>query len=611
MKYLFLFTVGPVQGFIAQARKTMDLQAGSDILSHLILTGMLEVQNTYRSEIIFPFLLDNAEAASMPNKFLAKVEISEKEAKAMGENIEAVVRRKLQNVAGEAVNNMGLDKAGQAFLERFYEQVSAHLEVYWLFEPLTADKSYREAYETIEQNLGAIKNIRAFKQLPPNEDGRKCSVSGERDALVFSDYFDLPAFAYSNRIEQIRKETVLLGKGEGLSAIVATKRFFDRDNRFSSVAQIAALAFENEMHGTLTETAYKCFKHLFAEYEKWDGQFLFEENLSDNYLQKNGIEHKASSNEVLRQQLKKLRRQIKEDKLPEISSYYAMLTFDGDRMGATWTGDESIVKPNADLESFQKLLAERLYHFAQKAKEYLDNGRGQTVYAGGDDFTGFVNLHYLFDVLANLRRLYRKEVHDHLTAYLTEDVELSFSAGVCIAHYKNPLGEVVRSANKAQKYAKDEDGGGRNAFAIYLMKRSGEIQRATIPWGEDLENLKALRTCVELMQAGCFSNTFITALNVELTGLVGRKNRFSVDFSNFDQLIRLEISRLVKRSKIEKGLKEYVNRRRSQSERKIIADMEASIAQVFKFGEDSKVENFLHWLEIADFLNRQPDHHAN
>ena len=35
-QYLFLFTIGPVQGFIAQARKTRDLYAGSAILGEII-----------------------------------------------------------------------------------------------------------------------------------------------------------------------------------------------------------------------------------------------------------------------------------------------------------------------------------------------------------------------------------------------------------------------------------------------------------------------------------------------------------------------------------------------------------------------------------------------
>jgi len=35
-KYLFLFTISPVQSFIAQARKTKDLYDGSKLLTDLI-----------------------------------------------------------------------------------------------------------------------------------------------------------------------------------------------------------------------------------------------------------------------------------------------------------------------------------------------------------------------------------------------------------------------------------------------------------------------------------------------------------------------------------------------------------------------------------------------
>lgn len=34
-QFLFLFTIGPVRSFIARARKTQDLYAGSFLLSHL------------------------------------------------------------------------------------------------------------------------------------------------------------------------------------------------------------------------------------------------------------------------------------------------------------------------------------------------------------------------------------------------------------------------------------------------------------------------------------------------------------------------------------------------------------------------------------------------
>jgi CRISPR-associated protein Cmr2 len=412
----------------------------------------------------------------------------------------------------------------------------------------------------------------------------------------------------TNNIAQISKNPVIIGSGEGLSAVVAIKRFLNPNEKFPSIAEVTAKALEREMSGRITETAYQCYKNCFSA-EDWDGQFLFEENVTDRFLEKNEIVHKCSSNNVIREQLKKLKQKAKEDQLPSISSYYALLTFDGDRMGATWAGDEEYIREDADLKTFHNALSERLYHFAQKARKVLDNGKGQTIYAGGDDFSGFVNLHYLFEVMSELRSLYHKEVHKQLKEYLAEDAELSFSAGVCIAHYKNPLGEVVRFAHKAQDYAKSEKGGDRDAFAFYLMKRSGEIQRAAIKWGnEELDNLKALETVTLLMQKELFSNTFISVLHRELMGLIGREKE--PQFDRFGAIIKKEISRLVSRSKIDEGIKKYIERHPGQKKEELIKEMQASVEKLFN-SQEWRIENFLHWLEIADFLNRQPDQYAN
>lgn len=609
MTHLFLFTIGPVQSFIAQARKTMDLKAGSDMLSKLTLAGIQTARTQFGAELIFPYLPEGEAPDSMPNKFLAEMNLELDQAESMGHKVERDVRETFRTIADQAFKNMKPKKVGPAFQDKFFEQIESHLEIYWVFKQLANEQDYRRAYQQIEQNLGAVKNIRAFAQLPPDEDGRKCSVSGERDALIFNDRFKLPAFVKTAQTAQIRKSPVLIGRGEGLSAVVAAKRFFTSNVTFPSVAEIAAKALESEMSETNTSTAYQVYKGCFAPSD-WDGQFLFEENVTDRFLEKNEIVHKCSTNRVLREQLRQLKQQVKKDKLPTISSYYALLTFDGDRMGATWAGDEAYLKPEVNLKTFQKSLSERLYHFAQTAKKVLDNGKGQTIYAGGDDFSGFVNLHYLFEVLGELRSLYYKEVHEQLAEYLDEDAVMSFSAGVCIAHYKNPLGEVVRYAHKAQDYAKSDEGGERNAFSFYLMKRSGEIQRAAMKWGDELDNLKALETVIRLMQKECFSNTFISILRYELMGLIGRKKGVHSGFSEFDSIIQQEIKRLVIRSKIDVGIKNYLENNPNLKKEDLIKKMQQSVGRLFN-SQEWKIENFLHWLEIADFLNRQPDQYAN
>lgn len=51
MEHLFLFTISPVQSFIAQARKTQDLYAGSLLLSELIDFAIHELKKLYLVQI--------------------------------------------------------------------------------------------------------------------------------------------------------------------------------------------------------------------------------------------------------------------------------------------------------------------------------------------------------------------------------------------------------------------------------------------------------------------------------------------------------------------------------------------------------------------------------
>ena len=50
--YLFLYTIGPVQSFIAQARKTQDLWCGSTLLSELSRETALHAQKKYNAKLV-------------------------------------------------------------------------------------------------------------------------------------------------------------------------------------------------------------------------------------------------------------------------------------------------------------------------------------------------------------------------------------------------------------------------------------------------------------------------------------------------------------------------------------------------------------------------------
>ena len=111
-RYLFLFTVGPVQSFIAQARKTQDLYAGSFLLSHLIDIGINTLKKKVKPELIFPA----EDIKSKPNRFIAEIgaENSEK-IEAVGRYVEAEVRSEFKNIAEKVQEKLNLSKPLQFF----------------------------------------------------------------------------------------------------------------------------------------------------------------------------------------------------------------------------------------------------------------------------------------------------------------------------------------------------------------------------------------------------------------------------------------------------------------------------------------------------------------
>jgi len=71
------------------------------------------------------------------------------------------------------------------------------------------------------------------------------------------------------------------------------------------------------------------------------------------------------------------------------------------------------------------------------------------------------------------------------------------STGAVIAHHQAPLSAVLRELRAAEKRAKTaikEGGGGRDAFSITVIKRSGGALRLTEKWGEPVTLLGDLRS---------------------------------------------------------------------------------------------------------------------
>jgi CRISPR-associated protein Cmr2 len=641
-QYLFIFSIGPVQSFIAQARKTQDLYAGSRILSELTKKA---IETVGREKIIFPFAdmpdEDWAEIKSLPNRFVAKFQTDNpNELKGKGDEIEKAVRKAWCNLSKELITKY----ADESFFEEHCKsQIENHLDINWLFYPIGDD--YALAYQEAESLLGSVKNVRVFKQQA--EKGRKCSVDGERNVKFYrltddekdiNRLLDKKLFISKERKNEVKiynDRNILplniLSKGEGLSAVSFVKRCYQEKNKrneFESTVEIALMQDENRVNqseklknlvccykklfnknclhqtcielltmGTISSIRLKDFEYQAQWNEDFDYEFFFEENLTEerfpNYFQRR----------LIKDVFYKLQPYFK-------SKYYAILTFDGDKMGEIMSG--GFLEDKTILENYQKRTSELLSEFAKKYAiletpndktvktlndKTVETPNGKTVYAGGDDFLGFVNLDNLFSVMQSLRDKFNEYVNQPLKKEfrkeLKDDFEFTFSAGVAIAHYKTPLSIVLKKAREMEKKAKDDTG--RNAFGLAVLKHSGESHEACLKWFDDnaKSNIEKLENIVSELKEN-FSDTFIRSLDKETRLLTDNEGKLK-----YPEIINIEIERLLKRSLLEgKDKQKAVN---------LAKDIQSLLPiETTKLKKQTAdVDSFIETLMISIFLKRK------
>ncbi|HHG84960.1 MAG TPA: type III-B CRISPR-associated protein Cas10/Cmr2, partial [Bacteroidetes bacterium] len=549
-KYLFSLTIGPVQSFIAQARKTQDLAAGSKMLSALArwafeLLGKELGED--KVQTIFPkfFAEDGSKPVdSNPNRFLAVIEADFSREKILeaGKNVEKKLKEKFVEDSLGRLPKRVKDKQ----LEYARKQLEAHLQVYWAALPLESE-GYPGAYAKLEALVSGMKNYRPFKQLM--ERGRKCSVDGQLNVVVYrkklgerGNRFEKATFAPD--IIEVSDDSVVkiwtLQPGEGLSALSYAKRTFRKagdvnadvlpfePHEFPSTARLCLLHDLHLAKEGLKEKWKGIEKELVkpAGYKHSDDQLLYAENITAGNFRKTGyFEQKEESGKAAEKAakaaLKNHQEQVRKLKAvgiknPFTRKYYAVMIFDGDDMGK-WLRGEFLTDHN-DLQQFHEKMAELLWEFGAWVKGYLKEEKGEVVYAGGDDFLGFISLPSLFEVLKKIRKKFDCLVNQPLQEE-TEKFQLrlmdetgkkqdfTFSAGIALAHYKQPLGIVLEEARKAEKEAKLA---GKNSFAISQIRHSGGTTRTEQSFGRYLvQQLDAMESIRSGLDNGQYSNKFI------------------------------------------------------------------------------------------------------
>ena len=583
-QYLFLFTIGPVQSYIAQARKTQDLYAGSFLLSYLIDSTMKKLSPQLNSgEFIFP----HKAIKSKPNRFIATIESDD--IAEIGKELKEYVRNEFQQITNNVLGNLDLDAP-----DGFESQVKTHLQVYWVAIPLE-ERNYADTYKDLESYLGAIKNVRDFLQL--KETGRKCSLCGERNVLFYRGR--KRAYTTDHAISLDGQPPKYIQEGEGLCAVCFTKRFADKYfksgyvRNYPSTANVALMYSLNKLDSGLLDE----YKVIFGN--NFDTELYYEDNLTKRYFEK--YNYPVETVEKLGEAKAKLVEihKIAKKKGLKFCKYYAILMLDGDSMGR-WLSGEFLEK-KTELKEFHKKLTKELGAYAECVDgEKSENGiikepRGKRVYAGGDDVLAFVNLNHLLPVMKDLRTKFPE--FEEFGFEVKDNKKSSASAGIAIAHYKTPLSEVLKWAKKMEKEAKTIDdrkkaksiNDGKDAFAIAVLKRSGEIRKTVFKWQYGTPSvIDVLDHLIQSLNQKEFSNNFIKSLGLEFRRLMDEEGQYKDS-----DIIKTEMKRVVARScMLDEGRK-----------KRAVDDLTEKLDMLYT--KSKSLDNFLSALDIADFIERE------
>ena len=152
----------------------------------------------------------------------------------------------------------------------------------------------------------------------------------------------------------------------------------------------------------------------------------------------------------------------------EDDSYLAVIALDGDKMGATLS--------NLKSEDEHRRFSKRLAEFAREAAGLIE-APGVLMYAGGDDVLAAVPAKKAIDTAKNLAAAFATKLSDFKWKDENGEHSISASAGIAVGHEATPVLDLVNAARAAEHRAKTLYG--RNALALSVFKRSGEI----LEWG--------------------------------------------------------------------------------------------------------------------------------
>lgn len=352
--YLHLIQIGPVQSFIAAARRTQDLFVGSRLLSMIASAGVRAAQQADpAAELLFP-APDNSGPlpTSVPHRFAF---LSAQAPTAVASAVEqAVAKCWKHDIAGKVRGWLQGQVGSGDWMTIFDRQVESWLEVYSVAVRYD-DQKHGACYQAAVQAMSARKQARHFPQV--DEPGRKCTLTGAQSALSDRDEFwqrlrnapDIRPY----QVDESNTDNKVLRSNERLGALAVIKRF----------AVMAGVVTQDDPGFPSTE-------HIAG----W-----------------------------------------MKDTPPDRPLYLAVLHMDGDRMGKL-LGEKKTKEEHRELSQKLAEFARESVPEIVGANDLKDKGRSALIYAGGDDVLALLPLQTVLACAAEIQERFKQHIGGTMSA---------------------------------------------------------------------------------------------------------------------------------------------------------------------------------------------------
>lgn len=549
------FSLGPVQGFVAQSRRTRDLWSGSFLLSYLAGCAINEVI-AKGGKIEIPDVNGDALLAwiqrsrngkapvigSIPNRFEAFVTDDPKSA---ARSAASVVFDKWNEVAEAVWNEFVADVAenGNGTKRIWNRQVKNFWEINWVVAPDISAMNSR-------------KNWRICRHID-DEPGDHCTMMGDWQEL--SGFIRSKERKEQNRFWkslscQTRNGNRIIGKfdireSERLCSLALIKRLFPvskmakdwglETKNWPSTPYVAAIPWVKWVIDAAPKDANNYAGHVLSvasgaerigisrqigsfsdrrdPFLDLDGNFYFESALIDcKRTPFEGTPASLKNCEEEPEEMKNNRKELKNllSGLAEKANkrkpihFYAMLLMDGDNMG----------KLMGEFE--EEKISKALSAFTKDVREIVRIRDGVTIYAGGDDVLAMLPMPEALSCALSLSQIYVKHFHE-----VIPEAKATISAGLVFSHYHIPLSTVMREAHDIlDDVAKEQND--RGSIAVSVLKNSGKYCQWTVTWNRltDENGRDRIDDLVFKVQEGPnkqFSKSFFYGMRDDLAVLSG------------------------------------------------------------------------------------------